>query len=151
RLDRADDLLDLRDRQGVLLTAEAEDDELAHVSSFGGSAGRGARTRSHQIPSAPRGRRLTPGCGRIRQLHGVSHQQSAVAFDAAIPPVLEIAPGETVRFETDDAVFERIAAGETMESIGAENVNVVSGPVAVRGAEPGDALRIEVLDVEIRR
>jgi amidase len=87
----------------------------------------------------------------LPQSHVVSHEQSAAAFDPAIPPVLEIDPGDTVRFETDDAVYRRLAAGEPLERIGAQNVNAVSGPVAVRGASPGDALRIEVLDVEIAR
>jgi amidase len=38
-----------------------------------------------------------------------------------------------------------------VEAIGLENFNRVTGPVAVRGAEPGDALRIEVLDVQVVR
>lgn len=87
----------------------------------------------------------------LPESHVVSHEQSAAAFDPASPPVLEIEPGDTVRFETDDAVYRRLAAGEPLERIGAQNVNVVSGPVAVRGAEPGDTLRIEVLDIEIVR
>ena len=38
-----------------------------------------------------------------------------------------------------------------MEAIGLPNFNRVTGPVSVRGAAPGDALRIEVLDVQVRR
>jgi amidase len=47
--------------------------------------------------------------------------------------------------------YERLSKGETVDVIGLENFNRVTGPVYVRGAEPGDALRIDVLDVQVRR
>jgi amidase len=72
-------------------------------------------------------------------------------FDPAIPPVEEVAPGDIVCFETDDSAYARLAAGGTVEEIGVENLNAVTGPVAVRGAEPGDVLRIDVLEIEIAR
>src|SRR5581483_3879165 len=78
-----------------------------------------------------------------------SHAQ--VSFDPRIPAVAEIEPGSTVRFDVDDAVLARLAAGESIESIGPENLNTVTGPVGVRGAKPGDALRVDVLEVEISR
>jgi amidase len=83
--------------------------------------------------------------------HVISSDQRALVFDRRIPPVLEIDPGDTVAFETSDEAYTRLAAGEPVESVGPENINAVTGPVAVRGAEPGDALRIEVLDIQIRR
>ena len=73
------------------------------------------------------------------------------AFDPSIPPALEIDPGAVVTFETGDDAYARLAAGEPVEEIGLENFNLVTGPVAVRGAEPGDALRLEVLSVTVRR
>jgi amidase len=81
----------------------------------------------------------------------VRGDQCAFAFDRSIPPVLEIDPGMCVRFETSDEVYERIAAGESPHVIGAERLNAVSGPVFVRGAQPGDALRIEVRAIEVIR
>ena len=54
-------------------------------------------------------------------------------------------------FETGDAAYERLSMGETVEAIGLENFNAVTGPVAVRGAAPGDALAIEVLDISHTR
>jgi acetamidase/formamidase len=38
-----------------------------------------------------------------------------------------------------------------VDAIGLPNFNRVTGPVSVRGAAPGDALRIEVLDVQVHR
>lgn len=79
----------------------------------------------------------------------VSSEKRAFAFDPAIPPVLEIEPGSTVRFETSDNTWERLAAGASLEDIGTDKLNPVTGPVSVRGAQPGDALRVEVLEVEL--
>lgn len=70
-------------------------------------------------------------------------------FSRGIPPVLEVASGSEVSFTTGAMVIDRLVAGESPESIGLERLNAVSGPVAVTGAAPGDALRIDVLDVAI--
>jgi amidase len=59
--------------------------------------------------------------------------------------------GTVVRFETGDIAYERLSRGEALEAIGLETFNRVTGPVFVEGAEPGDALRVEILDVEIHR
>lgn len=83
--------------------------------------------------------------------HLIQRDRVTTAFDRRIPPVIEVTPGDTVRFETDDTAYARLANGETLESIGVENLNAVTGPVAVRGAEPGDLLRIDVIDIEIVR
>src|SRR6266536_2793806 len=76
-------------------------------------------------------------------------EQKAFAFDASIPSVLEIESGDTVTFETGDFAYERLFKGETVEAIGLENFNAVTGPVKVKGAEPGDALKIEVVDIKV--
>src|SRR5262249_16923207 len=81
----------------------------------------------------------------------LSKEQRAFAFDPTIPPALEIDSGDTVTFETGDAAYERLSNGESVEAIGLENFNAVTGPVVVRDAQPGDALRIEILDVQVTR
>lgn len=78
-------------------------------------------------------------------------EQKAFAFDPTLPPVLSIASGDTVTFETGDFAYERLAHGESVEAIGLENFNAVTGPVFVEGAEVGDALKIEILDVQVTR
>jgi len=78
-------------------------------------------------------------------------EQRAFSLDASIPPVLEIDSGTTVTFETGDAAYERLFKGEAVQDIGLENFNAVTGPVFVRGAEPGDALQVEIMDVQVRR
>lgn len=81
--------------------------------------------------------------------HTLTKDQKAFAFDASIPPVLEIDSGDVVTFETGDAAYDRLSKGEPVESIGLENFNAVTGPVFVRGAEPGDALKIRIQDVKV--
>jgi amidase len=83
--------------------------------------------------------------------HTLQKEQKTVAFDANNPPVLEIESGDTVTFETGDVAYERLSKGETVEAIGLENFNAVTGPVKIKGAEPGDALKIEVVDVKVTR
>lgn len=81
----------------------------------------------------------------------LTKDQRAFVFARDIPPVLEIDPGAVVTFETGSEAYERLAAGESEEAIGLESFNAVTGPVSVRGAEPGDALAIDVLAVTVRR
>lgn len=82
-------------------------------------------------------------------------------FDAALPPVAEIGSGDTVVLHTisgsrDDLPppggmtirpeHARVHAAVTPEL----GPHIMTGPVAVRGAEPGDALRVDILDVALR-
>jgi acetamidase/formamidase len=80
-------------------------------------------------------------------LHKTLHH---IGWNNANPPALKIAPGETVAFETVDSSGGQLAPGSTVEDLGRLDfirVNPVTGPVFVDGAEPGDALRIRILDM----
>jgi len=82
----------------------------------------------------------------------VSKDQRQLAYDAGSAPALEVEPGSVVTFETEDSGWERLAGGADWETVRRETgLNVLTGPVAVRGAAPGDALQIEVLDIRITR
>lgn len=81
----------------------------------------------------------------------LAKEQRAFAFDPTVPPALRVRPGDTVTFETGDAAYSRLCNGETVDEIGLENFNAITGPVYIEGAEPGDALKVEVLDVQVRR
>ncbi|MEM1270640.1 MAG: acetamidase/formamidase family protein, partial [Bacteroidota bacterium] len=81
----------------------------------------------------------------------VTTAHRTASFSAAHPPALRVEPGSTVTFETGDVAYERLSNGETVETIGLENFNLITGPVFVEGAAPGDALRVEIVSVEIKR
>jgi acetamidase/formamidase len=79
--------------------------------------------------------------------HTIHARQAHFAWDRAIPPVLAVAPGETVTLEVADASAGQIGPESTAAVFGAydfDRVNPVTGPVFVEGAEPGDALTLRL-------
>jgi amidase len=80
--------------------------------------------------------------------HVVSREDVIWAFGPELDPVLEVEPGARVRFETNDCFSGQIRTEDDLVTeIDFERVNSATGPVAVRGAEPGDSLVVEVLEV----
>lgn len=68
-----------------------------------------------------------------------------------IPPVVRCQPGDEVVMETRDALDGQAGPGVTADALAAPNLDVVhplTGPVYVEGAEPGDLLAVEILDIE---
>src|SRR5919201_758652 len=69
----------------------------------------------------------------------------------SIEPLLEADPGDTVIYETRDAFDGQFHPGSSAEDVSAANLNVVhplTGPVYVKGAEPGDLLEVRLLAIE---
>jgi amidase len=80
--------------------------------------------------------------------HVVSREDVIWAFGPDLEPVLEVDPGATVRLETNDCFSGQIRSEEDLVTeIDFERVNSATGPIAVRGAEPGDSLVVEILEV----
>ena len=68
-----------------------------------------------------------------------------------IPPVVRCEPGDEVVLETRDAFDGQMGPDATLETVAAPDLDVVhplTGPVYVEGAEPGDLLEVEIVDVE---
>jgi len=82
-------------------------------------------------------------------------------FDATLPAVLVVDPGDTVTVRSVSGSAAEVpadGAGFTVDpalreihaSVAQElGPHILTGPIAVRGAEPGDALRITILDVAL--
>jgi amidase len=80
--------------------------------------------------------------------HRLGRDQVIWAFGPDLEPVLEVEPGETVVFETNDCFTGQIRSEDDLVTeIDLERINSATGPVAVKGAEPGDSLVAEILDV----
>jgi amidase len=80
--------------------------------------------------------------------HRLSRDQVIWAFGPDLEPVLEVEPGAVVRFETNDCFSGQIRSEEDLVTeIDMGRINGATGPVAVMGAEPGDSLVAEILDV----
>src|SRR5215213_10584497 len=63
--------------------------------------------------------------------------------------VLEVDPGAVVTLETNDCFTGQIQSEDDLVTeIDFARVNSATGPIAVRGAEPGDSLVVELLDVK---
>ncbi|MFJ7287254.1 acetamidase/formamidase family protein [Curtobacterium sp. NPDC098951] len=71
-------------------------------------------------------------------------------FSADREPVLTVRPGtgETIGFETTDAVYAELDQHHDLERLRAP-INPVTGPVFVEGAEPGDTLAATIHDIEL--
>jgi acetamidase/formamidase len=71
-------------------------------------------------------------------------------WDAGNEPVLGIESGDTVVAHTRDVTDNQITPQSTSEAITAidwDRVYPLAGPIRVAGAEPGDTLAIEILDI----
>ncbi|MFC6882023.1 MULTISPECIES: acetamidase/formamidase family protein [Actinomadura] len=73
-------------------------------------------------------------------------------WDNAIAPVATLAPGEEATVETADAGGGQFSPASTSADVPAldfTRINPVTGPFLVEGAEPGDALVVDLLDVAV--
>jgi len=64
-------------------------------------------------------------------------------LDPQLPPAITVASGETLQVETWDAYMGVWGADEEPSVTGP-----ATGPIAIEGASPGDALRIDILAIE---
>jgi formamidase len=65
-----------------------------------------------------------------------------------IPPVIEVEPGEEVVLETRDASDGQVVPGSApTPGVGGGRVHPLTGPVFVKGAQPGDLLEVECLEI----
>ena len=77
-------------------------------------------------------------------IHGRSHH---FGWNRANPPVLTVAPGETVCFECLDSGGGQLTPTSSVTDLKALDfgrINPVTGPIHVDGAEPGDALKVTI-------
>lgn len=82
--------------------------------------------------------------------HWLGREHGRPGYDAAVPPALRVRPGtgETIAFETDDAVYAELHAHGDLAALQAP-INPVTGPVYVEGAKPGDALAVHVHEIRL--
>ena len=75
-------------------------------------------------------------------------------MSASNPPAAYCQDGDTVIFETNDCYDGAVTPDGVRDWEGREQgkymANPATGPLYVEGAEPGDALSVEILDIQIR-
>jgi acetamidase/formamidase len=93
------------------------------------------------VVAGPGGARVVDGFGRV--LH--------TRWNRDLPPVATVRPGEVIQLLCRDALDIGEAAltltAESSMTVDLGRVHPLTGPVEVEGAEPGDILEVEVLDV----
>ena len=75
-------------------------------------------------------------------------------WNRALPPRLQIAPGDTVHIECVDSSGAQVHPGMNLAGflqIDRGLIHALTGPIFVEGAEPGDVLQIDVLEVAHKR
>jgi acetamidase/formamidase len=83
-------------------------------------------------------------------------------FDGALKPVLTVASGDEVTIDTISGTPDVLPPGLQFEILPelkdvharSERMvpgHILTGPVAVEGAEPGDVLEVEILDIKLRQ
>jgi acetamidase/formamidase len=88
--------------------------------------------------------------GHAHSFHGVSAEHTATVWDNAAKPVLEVESGAVVELRCVDASGGQLSRDSTATDVpemSMDAVNPVTGPVYVKGAEPGDALAVEILEL----
>jgi acetamidase/formamidase len=82
--------------------------------------------------------------------HTLSAEPTHSRWNRALQPRLRIAPGDTVRMECLDASGAQVHPAMTVAgflAIDRGRIHALTGPIYVQGAEPGDVLQIDVLEV----
>ena len=79
----------------------------------------------------------------------ISEENIFFVFDPSLKPVATVNPGDIVVFHTKDCFSNQlISEDQSVATIDFSRVNPATGPVFVRGAEPGDSLLVDILSIE---
>jgi acetamidase/formamidase len=86
-------------------------------------------------------------------IHDVRADAFHHAWDRGLKPAVEVESGAELAFAVRDASDQQLGPDSTSADVAALDfgrVNPVSGPVFVKGAQPGDALEVEILEFKAR-
>jgi acetamidase/formamidase len=82
--------------------------------------------------------------------HSLSANPTHSRWSRALEPRLQIAPGDRVHMECVDSSGAQVRPGMTVEEylrIDRGRIHALTGPIFVEGAEPGDVLQVDVVEV----
>jgi acetamidase/formamidase len=80
----------------------------------------------------------------------IAREQVHYKWDNSLPPAVEIEPGDVVHCETEEVSGGQVTPETPSSALGSldfDRLYPLAGPVFVKGAEPGDTLVVEVLDL----
>ena len=80
----------------------------------------------------------------------ISRDQVFFAFSPALKEIARIRQGEEVIMETHDCFEGQIqTTNDLLDTLDWDHVNPATGPLYIEGTQPGDVLRIDLLDVSV--
>jgi acetamidase/formamidase len=82
--------------------------------------------------------------------HTLSAEPTHSRWNRALPPRLHVAPGDTVHMDCLDASGGQVRSGMPLAeflNIDRNRIHALTGPIFVEGAEAGDVLQVDVLEV----
>ena len=87
----------------------------------------------------------------MTDIHFLDKGYGQPGFSADATPALRIRPGtgERIGFETSDEVYAQLHEFKDMGKLTAQ-INPVTGPVYVEGAQPGDALAVTIHEIRLK-
>jgi acetamidase/formamidase len=83
--------------------------------------------------------------------HHLDDTQPHAFWDNTLPPRVHIKPGDSVIFETLEASAGQVtptSPAEVLKTLDFAYIHPLTGPVYVEGAEPGDALEVEIVSIQ---
>jgi acetamidase/formamidase len=83
--------------------------------------------------------------------HHIGLDKFHYKWDNSLSPVVRISPGDVVHCETNEVTSGQLNSGDPASKLGAldfDRLYPLAGPVYVEGAEPGDALEVEILTLQ---
>jgi amidase len=79
----------------------------------------------------------------------VARSNRVFSYSAEHEPCLVASPGETLLVETTNAFGDQpLRPGQTLDDLVLDECDPLTGPIAVEGAEPGDALAVTIEHIE---
>ncbi len=94
---------------------------------------------------------MSAGESREQKTFHVDAENVIYGFSAGMKPRLVVSPGDKVVFETLDCFGGALkTTQDRFEDVGWENINPATGPVYVTGAEIGDTLCVDILDIQVK-
>lgn len=82
----------------------------------------------------------------------IKRTQTHNVWDRSIAPIARIVPGDTLVVELENASGGQLHAQSeagALSTLDFARINPVTGPIFVEGARPGDALVVEILELEV--
>lgn len=91
------------------------------------------------------------GWGELCKTIHVNHSHKQLKWSKKVSPVLTVSSGDVVTFDTLDSgngQFNKDSGSDSINHFDLTQADPIFGPVYVQDAEPGDALRVDILGLE---